>query len=238
MKLSISILALFICISANAQWNKKIKGSGNIKTETRNVSDFEKISVSGSFDIELIKGKEGKITVTAYENLLEYIVTETENGKLKIKPKDRFNLRSNKPIKITVTFEEFDKLSLAGSGNIFSDDVINNNTFAISMAGSGNIDLILNSKKTGLSIAGSGNLNLKGETDNLKASLAGSGNLNAYDLKSNIVNISIAGSGNVKVHAENEIKASIVGSGDVSYTGNPTIEKASKIGSGSFKNKS
>ncbi|MDV7187308.1 head GIN domain-containing protein [Lutibacter sp. TH_r2] len=235
MRILTTILALVICVSVNAQWNKKIKGSGTIKTETRSVKNFDKISISGSFDVELIKNNEGDITITADDNLLEYIITETEQSTLKIKPKDKYNLRPSKSIKIKLTFEDFEKLSLAGSGNVFSEDTIKQNELKISMAGSGNVDLLVDTNSTSTSLAGSGNLNLEGNTSNLKTSIAGSGNLNALDFKADIVSISIAGSGNVKVHAVNEIHASIVGSGDVRYLGNPKIEKSSKIGSGSFK---
>ena len=70
MKLFSSIIAfLIISTSVNAQFfTKKIKGNGNIETETRSVSDYDKIGVAGAFEIQLIKGSEGEITVKADEN--------------------------------------------------------------------------------------------------------------------------------------------------------------------------
>lgn len=235
MRILTSILALFICVSINAQWNKKIKGNGEIKTEKRSVSDFDKISIAGNFEVELVKGNEGEITITSDENIIEYIKTEVENGKLKIAPKDRYNLRPTSGIKMIVTFEDFEKIALAGSGSVVSDNTIKGSELKLSLAGSGTIDLKIDNTNTNTSVAGSGKLKLAGNTSNLKVSVAGSGDLKALELKASIVKVSIAGSGDVKVHAEDEIHASIAGSGDVVYSGNPKVEKSSKIGSGSFK---
>jgi hypothetical protein len=106
MKTLISILTLLIVsVNLNAQvFTKNIKGNAKIKTEKRSVSDYDKISVSGSFDVKLVKGKEGAISIIADENLMEYIETEVENGHLKIQPKESYQLKAIKTILITVPF--------------------------------------------------------------------------------------------------------------------------------------
>lgn len=238
MKIFTSILALLIISSSlNAQiFSKKIKGNGELITKTRTVSDFDEIGVAGSFDVKLIKGKEGTITIKADENLIEYIVTEVKNGKLKIKPKKGYNLRSTKGIKITVTFKDLDEVSLAGSGDITSTDVIDASDLKLSLVGSGNIDLNVSTKNLTSSIAGSGNISLSGNSDQFTCNIAGSGNINAYDLTATIATAKIAGSGNIKVNAIDEIHAKIAGSGNIYYKGNPE-KNVKSAGSGSVVKK-
>lgn len=238
MKTITSILALFIITSSlNAQiFSKKIKGNGEIVTKTRTVSDFDEIGVAGSFDVKLIKGKEGTITIKADENLMEYIVTEVKNGSLKIKPKKGYQLRSSKTILITVTFSDLKAVSLAGSGDISSSDAIETSDLKLSLAGSGDIDVNVAAKNLTSKIAGSGNINLNGSADQFTCSIAGSGNINGYNLKAATATVKIAGSGNVKVNATDEINASIAGSGNVYYTGNPK-QNVKSAGSGSIKKK-
>lgn len=240
MKTFISILTLLIIgTSLNAQiFTKKIKGNGTVITENRTISDYDKISVAGSFDVELVKGKEGNITIKADENLMKYIVTEVENGHLKIRPKKGYHIKSTKTIEVIVSFEKIEAISLAGSGNLHSTDVLNSSDLNLSLAGSGGLDLPISTKNLISKIAGSGNIKLSGNSEVLNCEIAGSGNLNGSDLKANVSHVKIAGSGNVKVHAVSEIHAKIVGSGDVIYTGNPAIEKLKSIGSGSIKKKS
>jgi len=232
------LLLTLISTSVRAQFfTKKIKGNGDITTITRDVSDYDQVGIAGDFDVKLFKGEEGTINITADENLLEYIVTEVENGNLKIKPEKGYNLTSRKSIEITVPFEAIDGVSLAGSGDVFSNDIINSNKLRLSLAGSGNMDLNVSAGDVDSSIAGSGNIKLKGNADNFNCRISGSGNLNGYDLKATVANASIAGSGNVKVNAVNEIHAKIAGSGNILYSGDPEIVKSKSAGSGSVKKK-
>lgn len=239
MKTFIGILALLIfSTTLNAQvFSKHIKGNGRITTENRSLSDYDKIGVAGSFDVILLKGKEGAISIKADENLMEYIETEVKNGHLKIQPKKGYQLRSTKTIVITVPFEMVEAISMAGSGNVRSKDVLDATDLNLNLVGSGELDLSVSTKNLTSKIAGSGNIKLSGNVDEFNCEVAGSGNMDGSNLKASASHINIAGSGNVKVHAVSEIHAKIVGSGDVIYTGNPTIEKVKSIGSGSIKRK-
>ena len=238
-KLLTSMVALLI-ISANLNaqfFTKKVKGNGDIITKTRTVSNYDKIEVAGAFDVKLFKGNEAEITIKADENLMEYIITEVKNGNLKIKTKKGYNIRASKTIVITIPFDDISAVSLAGSGDIYSDDVLDTSNLKLSLAGSGDINLGVSTKNLETSIAGSGNMNLKGDSKEYTCSIAGSGNINAYNLNATVVTVKIAGSGNVKVHATNEIHAKSAGSGNIYYTGNPSVEKTSSAGSGSIVKK-
>lgn len=238
-KLLTSIVALLIIsTNINAQFfTKKIKGNGDIITKTRTVSNYEKIGIAGAFDVKLFKGNEGEITIKADENLMEYIITEVKNGDLKIKTKKGYNIRGTKTILISVPFDDISAVSLAGSGDVYSDDVIDTKNLKLSLAGSGDFNLAVSTKNLSSSIAGSGDITLKGDSDEFNCSIAGSGNINAYDLTAKIATAKIAGSGNVKVHAIEEIQAKSAGSGNIYYIGNPSVEKTTSVGSGSIINK-
>lgn len=237
-KIASVIVLLILSAQLSAQmYSKKIKGNGNSTTTERSVSDYDKIGVAGNFNIALVKGKEGKITIKTDENLLEYIITEVENGELKIKTKKGYQIQTKNNIEITIPFEDIESVALAGSGKITSEDIINTSNLNLSLSGSGDLTLKVATKNLNSSTAGSGNITLNGYTNNFNLSIAGSGNVNAYNLKSDIATIKIAGSGNAKVNAINEIHGSSAGSGNIYYSGNPTIVKVKSVGSGSVKKK-
>lgn len=83
-------------------------------------------------------------------------------------------------------------------------------------------------------IAGSGNIHITGETKDELIKIAGHGDYKGEDLKAENAEIHIAGSGNVKVFADNKLEIHIAGSGDVYYKGNATIEQHI-AGSGTIK---
>lgn len=235
-KLFITLVALSITFAVDAQswWNnKRIKGNGNVTTTTRTVENYEGISVGGFFDVILVEGKEGKITIEGEENLLEYIVTEVSRGTLNIKVEKGINLKTTKRLTVTVPVEEINHVSLGGSGNVTSEVSLKSDEFDVSLGGSGNITLDIDANNIKSSIGGSGNIKLSGKAENMKSSIAGSGTIKAYDLTVNKIKASIAGSGDIRVSVKEEIKATVAGSGSIYYKGNPSKVDSKSVGSGS-----
>jgi len=221
-KLTILFVLIAFTTNVNAQWfGKKIKGNGNVVTKTRNVSDYDAIGVAGSFDVKLVAGKEGKLTIKIEDNLLEHLITEVKDGKLKIKWKKGISINTTKGLLVTVPFEDIEAVSLAGSGDVFSDDAIKTDYLKVALSGSGDIKLKVNTDNVSSAVSGSGDIVLAGKTQKLKCAVAGSGDINGYELVSNDAEVSVAGSGDIKVNVTDNLKARVAGSGDIYYKGNP-----------------
>lgn len=234
-------IALCTIIPAQAQWwggNDKVEGNGKMTTETRNTGDYDAIKCGGSMDFELVAGDEGTITLEGEENLLKHIETEVKNGALIIKVEKGVYLKPSwgKKIKVTIPFKDIEKVSLAGSGDLYSKDTIKATNLEVSLAGSGDIDLNVEATSLKGSIAGSGDITLKGNTNELRASVAGSGDFHGFGLQANDTTVSIAGSGDAKVVSNKSLKARVAGSGDIEYRGNPEKEDTKVSGSGTISN--
>ncbi len=237
-KIALAFLFLSLTFSVNAQnwWGKseKIKGNGNVVTVKRSTNNYRGIAAGGSFDVILIKGTEGNLTIEGEENIIPYIETEINNGILKIKYKKNTNIRTTKRLTVTVPFKDIESVALGGSGNVISKEVIKSNNFNVSLGGSGNINLKINSDAVNTNIGGSGNIDLKGNTNELQCAIAGSGSIKAYDLTTDEISATIAGSGSIKITVKNKIKAKLVGSGSIYYKGNPKHIDSKSVGSGSI----
>lgn len=230
---------LFFVSLAQAQWGgKKVKGNGKMTTITRSTSDYDAIKCAGWMDFILVKGKEGKITLEGESNLLEYIITKVENGALIIKAKNGVNLKTSwsKNIKITIPFEDIEKVSLAGSGDLVTKNTIETDDFKVSLAGSGDIDLNINANSIHASVSGSGDIDLNGKTTSLSAKVTGSGDFHGFDLESNNTEVKVTGSGGAEVISNETLKARVTGSGDIEYKGNPKKEETKVTGSGTISN--
>ena len=228
-------LVMAFTLSCSAQWGKGIKGNGNVKTLERNVSDYDELAVSGWFDVDLVDGREGELTLKGDENLLQHIITEVNNGKLIIKVEKGLNLKpssTSNGIHITVPVESIDELSLSGSGDIVGKKTIKTSKFKAAMSGSGDITLDIESNSMTAAMSGSGDMNLSGSTGNLDVTISGSGDIRAYDLDADNVEATISGSADIKVTAKESLKARVSGSGDISYRGNPKKVDTKTSGSG------
>ena len=219
-------------LTLNAQ---RIKGNGKLIEKTRQVGEFETLGVSGSFDVFLVKGREGQIELSVEENLEPYLVTEVESGKLKIKWKKGSNINTTKSTKVTVYFEELSGVALAGSGDVVSRDPLASDQMKVALAGSGDIRLELQANATVAAVSGSGDLELSGRSTTFEAAVAGSGDIKASGLKSENADLKISGSGTIEAHAEKEIVARVSGSGDIKYKGNPDVEDIKVSGSGKVR---
>jgi len=234
------IVALMFATVSHAQWwgGKKVKGNGNMTTETRNTGDYDGVKCAGSMDYILVAGTEGKIKLEGESNLLEYIITEIKGNDLIIKVEKGVNLSPswNKTIKVTIPFKDISSVSLAGSGDLWSEDKITASNFNVSLAGSGDMTLNIEATSVEGSLAGSGDITLKGNTNDLSLRLAGSGDIHAFGLQSNHTEASIAGSGDIEVVSNQSLKARVSGSGDIEYKGNPSKEDTKVSGSGKISN--
>lgn len=206
--------------------------------ETRDVGSFSSISLSISGDLYLSQGNETKVVIEAEQKILDLIRTEVAGGNLKIKFKTgRWNIRSNKHIKIYISTPDIEGIFLSGSGNITAETQIKTEGLDFSISGSGNIviDDLVASDLEGR-ISGSGDIDLSGSetVETMEISISGSGDLFAENLKVNSVEIRISGSGTCKVFAVSELEVSVSGSGSVYYKGNPMVN-AKVSGSGKVR---
>ena len=232
-------LSLFlITLSVNAQrWGgEKVKGNGNIVTEDRKTGTYDEIKIAGSFDVDLVSGTEGNITINAEENLIKHIKTEIKGNALKIYVEEGYNLQpsGNHKMLLTVPFNDISEVSLAGSGDVVTKNGIKADNFKASVAGSGDMNLEVNAATIKGSLAGSGDISLRGSTTDFECNIAGSGDIHAFDLKAENVEASISGSGDAEVHCNGNLKARIAGSGDIKYKGSPKKEDTKAVGSGSI----
>ena len=238
MKKSILLLAFILCTisNVNAQDKIKLQGNGKVVSETRSTGDYDGVKIAGFFDVDLVSGKEGKITIKGEENLLSAIKVEVEDKSLKIYVEIGTQIRtsSGNKIQVTVPFEKISELSLAGSGDIQSKDVIKNDNLAVKLAGSGNLTLPVDTNNLELHVSGSGNIHLKGTATKLTTKLSGSGDIDASSLKSKIVEANVSGSGNSKVTCDESITARVAGSGNIKYIGNPDKRDVKVSGSGTI----
>jgi hypothetical protein len=205
-------------------------------TEDRHLSGFTAVSVAGSFDVVITQGSSESVKVTAPSDIISRIITEVEGGVLKIYTKSdsdwHWSNMGHKKIMIYVNIKDVNAVSLSGSGDVSFKDGLRANNFRLKLTGSGDVVGRLEVKTLEVNLAGSGDISVNGSADNSNISVAGSGDYSARDLVTNTAAVRVAGSGDVKINVSQKLDASVIGSGDIHYTGSVKSVSTSKIGSG------
>ena len=77
------LIALFALISLNsfAQRWETIKGNGQVKKETREVSNYTSLASQGSMDVRIDYGNSNSVMIEGDENLIPYIETKCRKRK-------------------------------------------------------------------------------------------------------------------------------------------------------------
>ncbi len=241
MKKSIKLFvscSLLLTTMTYAQWssNQKIKGNGKFITENRSTASYDEIAITGFFDVELVAGKEGNITVKGEENLVPFIKVEVVNQVLKISTEKNKYITSSKgkQIVIVVPFESITQVSLTGSGDVITKNSIKSKTFAVKLIGSGDMKLGIESNDIEINLSGSGDIQLSGTTVNLDTNLNGSGDIDAGNLKATNAKATVSGSGDTTIYCSDTLYARVSGSGDIDYKGNPIKKDVKVSGSGTI----
>lgn len=222
-------------VSAQNRNTASITGSGNVITKTVSTQPYDIISVRGSMEVYLEKGTEGKIQVTAEDNVQEHILVESDGKELIISMKGNTSLRNTKTIKVTVPFENISEVSLLGSGKVEGNDKLKNEALSLNLRGSGEMELTVEASSIDAQLNGSGVMKLSGSANDFKVKTTGSGNFEGKNLNTENTEVYVAGSGNAKVNAKSKLKARIQGSGNVVYSGNPASNDSKVMGSGTIK---
>ena len=202
--------------------------------EARSVSGFNAISSSGSFDVHVkIDGTES-LKIDASEAVIAKIETVVEDGKLKIRWKERNNWNDNDYGKINIYVEakSLNSLANSGSGSTDVDGVVSGDRVNIILSGSGNIKTSVKAGELRIAISGSGSMRIDGSADEAKLSVVGSGELKGKELKAGTVSANIAGSGSAYIYAEKSVSGRIAGSGNLVYSGNASVADSRTAGSG------
>jgi predicted small secreted protein len=234
-KLTVFILVLILLLPTACN---VVRGSGNVITEPREVSHFNRVSMGGSGELTITQGDEESLSIEADDNLLRHIHSEVKDGILFLGMRgsnwsDR--IRPTKPIKFSLILTEIAGLDLSGSGSIRASRITAQD-LAIDISGSGDVTIgSLAAQKLDVGLSGSATCAVSGgKVSRQGIDISGSGEYRGAKLESQAVEAEISGSGHATVWVRDSLSVNISGSGEVDYFGTPGKITKEVSGSGSI----
>ena len=207
--------------------------TGNIKTETRQVSDFDRVELSDFGEMTIVQDDHESLTIEADEELLSKIKTEVRDGVLVIGMTqdwlDRIVslIRSldHKQIIYRLTVKNLHGIRITGAATINASS-LKTDHLELRTTGFGKIALgSLTTDSLSVDISGRGEFQATGTAGEQKIGISGSGEYHASELHGREANVRISGHGNVELDVSETLTVSISGAGNVRYSGSPTISQ-------------
>ena len=174
------------CGALDAAFNsERIRGSGKVIQEKRDVHGFSEVKFGGSGELSLRQGNEESLSIEADDNILPYILTDVEGGKLLIGFRRGVSISTSAPIRYTLMV----KILMRSICPVLERRAPARCVARTSVSGcrgpvrSGWMRLTLSTLEA--DISGSGNMEIPGKVGRQRIHISGSGRYHAPDLEVN-----------------------------------------------------
>jgi hypothetical protein len=197
------------------------------ETETRAVTSFDSIHVTGPITVYLEKGNRESVTVSVQNIGPEKILTETEGLTLRIRPQSGI-FSEDSGAKVTVTFRELRDIRVGGGADVEGRSIIQGDKIEVNVNTNAKARLQVRANILDVKLTSTGELDVSGWADSQEAVINTGAHLNAFELNCNNVYIKINTTAVGNVRAKTLIDAEIGTKGTLRYKGNPEKERIKK----------
>ena len=224
---------LFVSVlmsSCNVNMFNRVNGNRNVVTADRSTSQkFTKIKVSTGLDLYLSQGTKNKVTLEADENLHDIIITEVNDGVLKIYSEK--NIWQAKARKVYVTVKNLEGLTATSGSNVYTEDVLKVETIKVSATSGADIRIALDADTVETSATSGSDIRISGTANNHTSRANSGASIEAYKLISKNATVNVSSGADINIYASESINAKASSGGDIDFKGNPReINKKSSSG--------
>ena len=262
MRKAITVIMLVsVLISAALFMGCSTTTPGNVVTEEKDFSNFTRVDVSGTFNVEITQSDSFSTVITADTSFYDYVEVAKSGDTLKIFLNPRhtftdFTLRARTlEAKITMPALYGLRLSGASKGAVSGFKSSHDFTLAVSGASSmnlndiqvGNVELEISgaSKVNGkidagnvnLKISGASQVELEGLANNFVLEASGASKVNLADCPLENANASLSGASEATVHLKGRLDADLSEASRLYFQGNPIMGDFSVTGASTIKHR-
>jgi len=203
------------------------RGSGNVITQTREVSGFEAVNLEYPAQVLIKQGNRESLKIEAEDNLLPNLKTRVRNGTLEIfyKRENGKHVNPTKTVRITIVVKDLTDVEFTSAGELIIEK-LDTDKLDVSLSGAGNLKFDdIQVKALHVSLSGAGSVTASGVADDLDMTISGFGDFKGADLHNKDAHVSISGAGSATVWVDDDLTADVSGAGSVSYYGSASVNR-------------
>ena len=232
-----------------------VKGSGNLATEEFNFSDFTRVEVGSAFEVEIARSDSYSVSITADDNLFDYILVSKQGTTLKIRLKTASYISTTTRAKITMP--QIRGLNLSGATRGTVSGFSSTENVDIEVSGASSLDLMDisagyvkfdisgASKVTGdltagdadFDVSGASTVQLEGSASDIVANVSGASRVKLAAFPVGNANVTLSGASTGTVNLEGRLDADLSGASKLEYMGEPTMGTINTSGASTLSKK-
>jgi hypothetical protein len=200
-----------------------VQGSGNIRSESRRVGDFDAVELAGIGSLIVTQGSADALTIQAEDNILPSLTEAVSGGRLRLGVAPGARLQPSRPIRFEVTVKKINGLILSGPGDVDAVGVRTNwLRLQVSDGGQATIARLI-ADTLSVQASGSGVATVNGSAPEQWVTITGHGDYHGENLVSRAAHVVIKGVGSCGLQVSDNLDLAIIGSGNVKYMGWPAL---------------
>jgi len=219
-----------------------VVGSGTLDTQEFDFSGFNRVDVGHAFEVEIIQSESYSISITADDNLFEYIQVSKAGETLKIGTQPIIGPISG-TLRAKITMPELHALDLSGATRGTIEGFSSSEDFDLELSGArrvdirdisaGDIEFELSgaSKVTGdttsgdadFDVSGASTVQLQGSVSDIVIDASGASQLGLDDFLAANATSKLSGACRATVNLEGRLDVDLSGASKLDYIGEPTM---------------
>ena len=219
----IAIIATLVFIRTQISHDLvRVEGSGDVRTELRDVAAFNRIAVSGNITLHVEQDENRQVEIQTDDNLIELVMTEVEGGELKLyldRPVGR-----HEQLDVYIRVPELEELSVSRGAQAYAENPIRGEYLSHTLQAGAKSTLNLQVNMLDLKAQAGAVTNLQGRADRMNISSKAGAIIYAGELLVEHCDIdAVAGSLNY-LHVTGSLSGRARLGALVHFVGNPSLE--------------
>jgi len=184
----------------------RVVGSGNLVTQEEYFSDFTVVEVGSGFTVEIAQSSLYSISITADDNVLDYIQVSRTGDTLEIRLKWGYSYR-NPTLRVDITMPELYELRFSGGTHGTIEEFSSSHDFVLELSGGSSL---------------SGDFTTSGDTQFTLSGGSHGSHLKLSDFPVHDANVKLSGGSHATINLDGRLDGDLSGGSHLKYLGNPT----------------
>lgn len=194
--------------------------------EKIDVSNFNALSVSSAFVIEISVGSTESLEIEIEDRYRDDLIAEVRRGTLVIGLESSSrNRRMRESPRAYLTVKSLDKINVSGAVNLRTLDILKGDRLDVELSGASVAKMEVEVRELYVGASGACVINMEGSAREQTLKTSGATVYRAYDLESERANIRVSGAGSANVSVSERLDARASGASSIRYKGDPDVNK-------------
>jgi hypothetical protein len=223
----VSLTVALTLVALTSLWaggciGENVTGSGNLTTETHDLTDFTRIEAHSGFELEVTMSDTFSIEITADDNVHEYIVVRKSGDTLEIGLRGTCFYHSV-TLEAEVTMPALYKIELSGGSQAYITGFSSAHDFEVELSGGSQLSGDISAGDAEFELSGGSQVDLEGAGEDLAIDASGGSRLDLEDFPIDDASIDMSGGSRATINISGILNADLSGGSRIEYVGEPTL---------------